>query len=147
MITAVAVGTTWLFLPKLDYLPTGNRNFVFGFVQPPAGYNLNTVNSLTERIAERTRKNWASETGPESAPGEPPKFKRFIRVAFNGRAFIGGTSVAGGFANVPGSWWAALFMFLMVTMLNTFGLTAGVRLIRTGVIIVCVITLAGGRKT
>ncbi|MCZ6587384.1 MAG: efflux RND transporter permease subunit, partial [Alphaproteobacteria bacterium] len=93
LITAVAVGTTLLFLPKLDYLPTGNRNFVFGFVQPPAGYNLNTVNSLTERIADRTRKNWASETGPESAPGEPPKFKRFIRVAFNGRAFIGGTSV------------------------------------------------------
>ncbi len=60
---------------------------------------------------------------------------------------IGGTSVAGGFANLPGIWGAALFMFLLVTMLNTFGLTAGVRLIFTGVIIVSVITLAGGRKT
>ena len=60
---------------------------------------------------------------------------------------IGGTSVAGGFANLPGIWGAALFMFLLVTMLNTFGLTAGVRLILTGVIIVSVITLAGGRKT
>ncbi len=59
---------------------------------------------------------------------------------------IGGTSVAGGFANLPGIWGAALFMFLLVTMLNTFGLTAGVRLIFTGVIIVSVITLAGGRK-
>lgn len=59
---------------------------------------------------------------------------------------IGGTSVAGGFANLPGLWGAALFMFLLVTMLNTFGLTAGVRLILTGVIIVGVITLAGGRK-
>ena len=93
LITAGAVATTWLYLPKLDYLPTGNRNFVFGFVQPPAGYNLDTVNNLTEQIAERTRKNWVTETGPESAPGEPPKFKRFMRVAFNGRAFIGGTSV------------------------------------------------------
>ncbi len=60
---------------------------------------------------------------------------------------IGGTSVAGGFANLPGIWGAALFMFLLVTMLNTFGLTAGVRLIFTGVIIVSVITLAGERKT
>ncbi len=60
---------------------------------------------------------------------------------------IGGTSVAGGFANLPGLWGAALFMFLLVTMLNTFGLTAGVRLILTGAIIVGVITLAGGRKT
>ena len=32
---------------------------------------------------------------------------------------IGGTSVAGGFANVPGLWGAALFLFLVVTMLNT----------------------------
>ncbi len=59
---------------------------------------------------------------------------------------IGGTSVAGGFANLPGLWGAALFMFLLVTMLNIFGLSAGVRLILTGVIIVGVITLAGGRK-
>jgi ribose transport system permease protein len=59
---------------------------------------------------------------------------------------IGGTSVAGGFANLPGLWGAAMFMFLLVTMLNTFGLSAGVRLILTGVIIVGVISLAGGRK-
>lgn len=59
---------------------------------------------------------------------------------------IGGTSVAGGFANLPGLWGAALFMFLLVTMLNTFGLSAGIRLLLTGVIIVGVITLAGGRR-
>jgi ribose transport system permease protein len=38
-------------------------------------------------------------------------------------------------------------MFLLVTMLNTFGLSAGVRLIMTGTIIVGVIILAGGRKS
>lgn len=59
---------------------------------------------------------------------------------------IGGTSVAGGFANLPGIWGAALFMFLLVTMLNTFGLSAGIRLLLTGLIIVGVITLAGGRR-
>jgi ribose transport system permease protein len=59
---------------------------------------------------------------------------------------IGGTSVAGGKANVPGIWGAALFMFLLVTMLNTFGASAGIRLIMTGLIIVAVITLAGGEK-
>ena len=58
---------------------------------------------------------------------------------------IGGTSVAGGFANVPGLWGAALFMFLLVTMLNTFGVGAGVRLVLTGVIIIAVITVAGNR--
>jgi len=59
---------------------------------------------------------------------------------------IGGTSVAGGKANVPGIWGASLFMFMLVTMLNTFGASAGIRLILTGLIIVGVITIAGGDK-
>ena len=59
---------------------------------------------------------------------------------------IGGTSVAGGKANVPGIWGAALFLVLLLTMLNTFGVSAGVRLVVTGLVIVAVITAAGGRK-
>jgi ribose transport system permease protein len=59
---------------------------------------------------------------------------------------IGGTSVAGGKANVPGIWGAALFLVLLLTMLNTFGASAGVRLLLTGLIIVGVITAAGGKK-
>ncbi|MDF1775402.1 MAG: ABC transporter permease [Rhizobiaceae bacterium] len=60
---------------------------------------------------------------------------------------IGGSSVAGGNSNVPGIWGASLFLFLVVSMLNTFGVGAGVRLIMTGLIIIAVITLAGGRKS
>ena len=59
---------------------------------------------------------------------------------------IGGTSVAGGRANVPGVWGAALFIYLLVTMLNIFGASAGIRLIMTGVIIIAVITIAGGDR-
>ncbi len=59
---------------------------------------------------------------------------------------IGGTSVAGGRANVPGIWGAALFMYLLVTMLNTFGASAGIRLIMTGLIIIAVIVIAGGEE-
>ncbi len=60
---------------------------------------------------------------------------------------IGGTSVAGGKANVPGIWGASLFLVLLLTMLNTFGVSAGVRLLLTGLIIVGVITAAGGEKS
>jgi ribose transport system permease protein len=60
---------------------------------------------------------------------------------------IGGTSVAGGKANVPGVWGGALFLVLLSTMLNTFGVSAGVRLLLTGLIIVAVITAAGGPRT
>ncbi len=60
---------------------------------------------------------------------------------------IGGTSVAGGHSNVPGLWGAALFLFLLVTMLNTIGAGAGVRLVLTGLIIIGVIVAAsGGRR-
>jgi ribose transport system permease protein len=58
---------------------------------------------------------------------------------------IGGSSVAGGASNVPGIWGAALFMYLLVTMLNTFGVGAGIRLVATGLIIIAVITIAGGK--
>jgi ribose transport system permease protein len=60
---------------------------------------------------------------------------------------IGGTSVAGGRANVPGLWGAALFLVLLLTMLNTFGVSAGIRLVTTGLIIIGVIVAAGGPKT
>jgi ribose transport system permease protein len=60
---------------------------------------------------------------------------------------IGGTSVAGGKANIPGVWGGALFLVLLLTMLNTFGVSAGVRLLLTGLIIVAVITAAGGQRT
>jgi ribose transport system permease protein len=60
---------------------------------------------------------------------------------------IGGTSVAGGKANVPGVWGAALFLVLLLTMLNTFGFSVGVRLVLTGLIIVGVITAAGSPRT
>jgi ribose transport system permease protein len=59
---------------------------------------------------------------------------------------IGGTSVAGGKANLPGIWGAALFLVLLLTMLNTFDVSAGVRTLVTGLVIVGVIAAAGGRQ-
>ena len=59
---------------------------------------------------------------------------------------IGGTSVSGGKANVPGLWGAALFLVLLLTMLNTFGVSAGIRFVVTGLVIIGVIIAAGGQK-
>jgi ribose transport system permease protein len=59
---------------------------------------------------------------------------------------IGGTSVAGGNGNIPGLWGAALFLYLVETMLNTYGASAGIRLLATGLIIIAVITAAGGQR-
>ncbi|WP_134681801.1 ABC transporter permease [Paracoccus ravus] len=59
---------------------------------------------------------------------------------------IGGSSIAGGDSNVPGIWAGALFMYLIVSMLNSYGLGAGVRLLSTGVIIIAIVAVASGRK-
>lgn len=55
---------------------------------------------------------------------------------------LGGTSVAGGQANAVGIWGAALFFNLMATMLNTFQMQAGVRLVLTGALIILIVALA-----
>ncbi|WP_423066939.1 ABC transporter permease [Devosia sp. CN2-171] len=59
---------------------------------------------------------------------------------------LGGTAVAGGFANVPGIWGSSLFLFLVVSMLNTYGASAGVRLLLTGVVIIAVIVAASSNR-
>ncbi len=59
---------------------------------------------------------------------------------------IGGTSVNGGRASPAGVWGAALFLFLLVSMLNTLGFGAGTRMVLTGLVIIGVITAAGGER-
>ncbi len=59
---------------------------------------------------------------------------------------LGGSSVAGGRSNVPGIWGAAMFLYLLQAMLNTFGINEGLRVALTGVVIVAVIVAGGGEK-
>ena len=92
-IIGLAVVSTAVLAPQLDYLPTGNRNFIFGFVIPPAGYNLETISKIMRRVEDATRPLWATETGPESEPDGPPKIDSLFAVSLQGRAFIGARAV------------------------------------------------------
>lgn len=60
---------------------------------------------------------------------------------------IGGSSIAGGNSNVPGVLGAALFMFLVVSMLNSYGAGAGVRNVMTGAIIIGIVIAASARRS
>lgn len=93
LVTAGAGGFAYSYLPKLEYLPEGNRNLVFGFIIPPPGYNLDTMTGIAKKVEEATRPMWATETGAESAPGEPPKIDRFFFAAFRGNVIMGATAV------------------------------------------------------
>lgn len=59
---------------------------------------------------------------------------------------IGGSSIAGGNSNVPGIWGGALFMFLVVSMLNSYGAGAGARSVLTGSIIIAIVITANARR-
>ncbi len=89
---ATGFGTVYL-IPKLDYLPDGNRNFVFGRIQPPPGFNLETTSKVADRIEETIKPHWSKETGVQSEPGQPPKIENFFFLAFRNFTAIGATSV------------------------------------------------------
>jgi len=92
-ISLTATVGAWVFLPKLEYLPDGNRNLMFGIVIPPPGYNLDTMTEIAETIEQETRPLWKEVSGPESAPGQPPRIDRFFFVAFRGNTILGAVAV------------------------------------------------------
>ncbi len=91
-VTVVALFASYLLLPKLEYLPDGNRNLVFGIVIPPPGYNLDTKTEIAKKIEEASKPLWSSETGVEPEEGGPPKIKNFFFVSARGFIFLGAQS-------------------------------------------------------
>ncbi|PPR79670.1 MAG: Multidrug resistance protein MdtC [Alphaproteobacteria bacterium MarineAlpha2_Bin1] len=92
LLSLTAILLTLVLMPKLDYLPTGNRNFVFGFIQTPPGYNLETTNKLTLNVEEETKKYWLLGNN-ETINKKNPVISDFFVVALEGRAFMGGKSL------------------------------------------------------
>jgi hydrophobic/amphiphilic exporter-1 (mainly G- bacteria), HAE1 family len=92
LVTLTAGLSAWTFLPKLEYLPDGNRNLVFGIILPPPGYNLETKTEIARRLEEASRPLWVSETGPEPEPDGPPKMRSFFFVSALGFIFLGADS-------------------------------------------------------
>jgi HAE1 family hydrophobic/amphiphilic exporter-1 len=96
VVGAVVVGAaiaSYYFLPKLEYLPEGNRNLIFGIMLPPPGYNLDTMTGIAARVEDQVRHLWASETGPEPEEGGPPKIGDYFFVALRSRTFFGADSM------------------------------------------------------
>ena len=95
VMTLLTVGatTTWLLAPQKEYLPTGNRNLIFGFILPPPGYNLETTTKTAQEVEDAVRHLWASVTGLESKPGEPPKIEDFFFIARPDSTIVGARAV------------------------------------------------------
>jgi HAE1 family hydrophobic/amphiphilic exporter-1 len=89
-LTVTAIGLSWALMPKTEYLPIGNNNFLFGVVLPPPGYSLDEVSELRAPYDEALRPLWETEPGSPEALAQPGGgVKGFFYVALNDRAFMG----------------------------------------------------------
>ncbi|WP_126379643.1 efflux RND transporter permease subunit [Desulfovibrio ferrophilus] len=50
LLTGLAVGSSWLFMPKMEYLPQGNRNMLLSVLIPPPGMSVNERTDWGNRI-------------------------------------------------------------------------------------------------
>ncbi|MEM6741150.1 MAG: efflux RND transporter permease subunit [Pseudomonadota bacterium] len=83
-----------LFLPKLEYLPEGNRNLVFGLIIPPPGYNLDTTETIAQRIEAVAQPMWEARPATALEDGRPA-LESFFFVATPGNSFVGAAAVDG----------------------------------------------------
>jgi HAE1 family hydrophobic/amphiphilic exporter-1 len=86
----VSIALTWLFWPKVEYLPNGNRNLVIGFVLPPPGYNLDELMAMGKQVEENLRPYWDVDTDdPKAHELDYPMIADFFFVARGRSVFIG----------------------------------------------------------
>ena len=94
-LIGLSVAIAWNLLPKSEYLPTGNRNLIFGIVLPPPGYNLDELIQVGQTVEDVLRPHWEAASDPDgprarALPG-PPIANMFF-VAFGRSAFMGARS-------------------------------------------------------
>ncbi|MCK4775101.1 MAG: efflux RND transporter permease subunit, partial [Candidatus Krumholzibacteria bacterium] len=87
-VVVISVGLTLLLLPPSEYLPNGDQNFVFGFMLPPPGYNLDEMVKLGQGIEDRLKHLWEkpAEESVELAGGG---LDNFFYIAWGQQAFMG----------------------------------------------------------
>ena len=92
VLIGLSLGIAWAFLPKSEYLPTGNRNLVFGIILPPPGYNLDELIQIGQTIEDVLRPHWEAAETPDSPQAqnlEGPAVDNMFFVAFGRSAFMG----------------------------------------------------------
>ena len=94
LLIVSTLGLSYLMLPKLEYLPEGNRNLIFGVMLPPPGYNLKTLTDIANSVEKKVENLWSINTGDKAEAGQPPKIKNFFFVAIaGGRTLFGASAV------------------------------------------------------
>jgi len=130
--TIAAIAGAWYLMPPTTYLPSGNRNLVFGIMFNPPGYNIDQSLSIANRIEGDVRPYWSADKQSQLATplrtmttreGEVveniPAIENFFLVKRRGTMFVGATSedktnvkplatvLGQGMSSIPGSFGGA----------------------------------------
>jgi len=77
-------------IPNAEYLPTGNRNLVFGILLPPPGYNTEAFVKMGGTIESVLRPYWEAKPGSvEEGELDGPSIRNFFYVARGRGVFMG----------------------------------------------------------
>jgi HAE1 family hydrophobic/amphiphilic exporter-1 len=92
-------------IPPIDYLPTGNKNLVFGLILPPPGLNVEEFDQMAHKVEDKIKPYWEANGNseklakleevpigfmPDSPKVRPAAVKHYFIVAFPGMLFHGG---------------------------------------------------------
>jgi HAE1 family hydrophobic/amphiphilic exporter-1 len=90
VMIGLSVVISWLLLPKVEYLPNGNRNLVFGRLIPPPGYNLDQLAQIGQVVEDRLRPYWdVDPDDPQATPLEYPAIADMFYIARGQFLFMG----------------------------------------------------------
>jgi hydrophobic/amphiphilic exporter-1 (mainly G- bacteria), HAE1 family len=89
LLIGVSLGASWALWPKVEYLPNGNRNLVFGIVIPPPGYNIDQLMSLGEIVEAELRPYWDVDENTDLTKLDVPAIEDFFFVVRGRQVFLG----------------------------------------------------------
>jgi len=85
-LTVLSILLIIAVFPKTEYLPTGNRNLLFGILIPPPGYNIEEYTSMGKQI-EADLSPYMDEK--IASARDLPRIKNFFYVARGKQIFMG----------------------------------------------------------
>ena len=91
-IILISIIGIFFLKPKLEYLPEGNKNLVFGILIPPPGYNLDTTSEIAKNIENQIKPYFILEEGGDSTAIAYPRISNFFYVSTSTRIFIGAST-------------------------------------------------------
>ncbi len=85
-LLTVPLVLVYFMMPKADYLPEGNRNLVFSFINPPPGAN---IDFMEKEMGQQV----ADAMAPHLTGEQQPQVDNYFFVAFSSGMFMGARTV------------------------------------------------------